>query len=211
MLRLPRYLLLSLGVSAHAEEYRTWKDTSGKYSSEARFHRLDVESRSICLTTKAGKDVHVAFSKLRIDDQNYVLEADAKRQDGPSIGQLEVVTLTPSVIDVFRKKKFPLPQHREGLLVNEVPNGSPASVGELHGVDIIYAIDDTPIRTVEDYVWATRGMKIGQSYKVFVERISDEETPSKQSPKPCAAHKPNAKQPEKSAASKEHWAEKVLQ
>ena len=131
--------------------------------------RLDIPSRSVCLTTKAGKDVHVAFSKLSTEDQNYVLEVDAKRQDAPTIGQLELVALSPEIIQIFRKKKFPLPQHSEGLLVNEVPNGSPASVAGLSNVDIIHAIDDIPIKTVEDYVWATRGMKTGQSYKMLVE------------------------------------------
>jgi membrane-associated protease RseP (regulator of RpoE activity) len=125
------------------------------------------------LTTKAGKDVRVAFSQLSTEDQNYVLEADAKRQDAPAIGQLEVVALASGVIRIFEEKKFPLPQHREGLLVNEVPNGSPASVAGLRNVDIIHAIDDIPIKTVEDYVWATRGMKTGQSYRIFIERISE--------------------------------------
>jgi hypothetical protein len=209
MLRITSLLFFVCAVPAHSEEYRTWRDASGKYSSEARFDRLDVESRSVCLTTKAGKKVHVAFSKLRIEDQNYVLEADARRQDAPTIGQLELVTLAPSVIDVFRKKKFPLPRHRRGLLVNDVPSGSPASTGGLHGVDIIYAIDDTPIQTIEDYVWATRSMKIGQPYKILVERISDEEPPSKPSPKPRTPHNPS-NQAKKSTASKARWEEKVL-
>ena len=162
--------------SAHKEELRTWKDASGKHSTEARFVRLDVGSRSVCLTAKEGKDVHVAFSKLSREDQDYILEVDAKRQDVPTIGRLALVALDREVLQVFEQKAAPLPQHREGLLVMaEVPNGSPASVAGLCKMDIIYTFDDIPIKTMEDYVWATEGMKTGQSCKIFVERISDDD------------------------------------
>lgn len=157
-----------LVVSASAD-LRTWTDNSGEFSREATFDRLDVDARVVLLTTPEGKRLQVPFEKLSKTDQRFVLECDGKRPDGPSIGLMAFAV----PINDMKKKKLVLPKHKDGIIIYEVSNGGPSMIAGLQVSDVIFAVDNTPIKTMEDLMWAVKKMKIDKSYEIHVERLDE--------------------------------------
>ena len=133
---------------SQADGFRAWKDASGKFSREARFEGFDVASQSVCLTTKDGQSIKVPYAKLSKQDQEHAQAVDGERQDAPTIGVLDLAVVDYAVIQLFKKKKFPLPRHHYGLLLQNVPRGSPAWVAGLRGTELVYAIDNNPVKTM---------------------------------------------------------------
>src|SRR5689334_4243448 len=56
-----------------AEELRTWKDTTGKFSIEARFVKLADET--VHLETAAGKAMKIPLDKLSAADRKFLADS----------------------------------------------------------------------------------------------------------------------------------------
>ncbi len=153
---------------AHKEELRTW--SAGQFSKEGRFERLDPNGRVVCLTTKDGRTIRVPYAKLSEADQEYARDVDRKRAAGPSVGTVSLSVVPGN--EFFQKKKIPLPSITGGLWLREVPIGCPTWTAGLRNIDILYAIDDTPTKTFDDYIWTIKAMEVGKSYDFHVERLT---------------------------------------
>lgn len=56
------------------EPYKTWRDLTGKFSTEARFIRIDVGS--VYLQNKGAKIINVDIKRLCRSDQEYVMDRE---------------------------------------------------------------------------------------------------------------------------------------
>jgi hypothetical protein len=208
----PVLTLLSLLIattSAHTEEFRTWKDASGTFSREARFERLDAESKSVCLAARGGGSVRIALARLGEEDQKYAVEADNKRLDAASIGAIKFISIAdPKFVEVAKKTNVPLPKRQNGVWVINLPEGGPAWTAGVREADVIYAVGDTPIKTTDDLFWSIRGMEVGQSYDLHVERL--EETSVANTPS-HTGHKSRTSRTKPAPPPRPNrWGEKVL-
>ena len=110
-------------------------------------------------------------------------EVAGEEKDAAWLGVVGV-TLDPEIADAMR-----LPPEQEGVLVEQVQQGSPADkagirgsykpivVGEtrvLVGGDVVTAADDEPITTMEDLVEFVRGSEPGQEITLRVLRDGEE-------------------------------------
>ena len=224
---LPATLLFQFpaGSPANADEFRTWKDASGKFSTQARFDKLDADSRSACLVTKAGKSIRVPYAKLSKEDQKYAAKADVKRLDAPSIGTMNFVPFSLALVELgemYKEKGLPIPRslrppypkHKDGMWVTDLPEGCPAWAAGVRVSDVIYAVDDTPVKTPEDLMWAVKGMRMGRTYLLSAERL-DEEAP-KATPRKQPAQSPRRggstrQQPTQTTAAKATWVKRTFE
>lgn len=69
------FAMIALEWQAFAEDSRTWKDTTGKFSREAIFHRLDGGTVNLRLS-KNGTAISVPLAKLSAADQAFAREAE---------------------------------------------------------------------------------------------------------------------------------------
>ena len=54
--------VLALGFDPSPDENRTWKDSTGKFSVEARL--LSIQDGQVVLKTAAGKEIKIPFERL---------------------------------------------------------------------------------------------------------------------------------------------------
>jgi hypothetical protein len=111
----PRTGLISIAVvllavsSALAADFRTWTDSTGKFSIKAKFVSLDSDSRKVTLEKEDGKQFEIELNNLCDADQKFI----ANREKG------DESTPPPPAADVFKPKE-PTSRPRSRIAFNEV-------------------------------------------------------------------------------------------
>ncbi len=112
-------------------------------------HRIDARpSDAIALSLRVGAPVY-AMPDLLLDQQLEESEEEESVATTHPVAQewgLSVQELTPALADFFGE--------HEGILISDVVTGSPAERGGLKAGDILKQIDQTPVRTVADFLSA---------------------------------------------------------
>lgn len=157
-------LMMAMAIT---QEIRTWTDKSGQFSVEAEFVGL-AENKSVEIKTKDGRSLKVPLEKFSEADQDYVRSQYYAQPNRPGIGIPKLATL-----DAWKKisrGKFPLPR-TDGVVVIEMLPEGPAKKAGLANTDIIYLIDDNPIKDTDDLMWV---LQTGKEHKVSIYRVDME-------------------------------------
>ena len=78
--------VLTLSYFTSPDENRTWKDSTGKFSVEARL--LSIQDGQVVLKTTAGKEIKIPLERLSQEDrlfaEEYLAEAASSAKDAPA-------------------------------------------------------------------------------------------------------------------------------